>query len=414
MQTTDTTNIEKRNIESLLVKNETIIQAPNPQILACSSYIDVEIVLWQQSKEVEKGLVIFIGKLTADSWRSSRILKIAYKNDFSVVAISPPGIGKTTQLTPDIIQNSNVSSSSFLYWIIVTCFQKKTTETVIVSQSNSITQLYTIPLIMTYPVAGIIFFNTNMGIKWFTALNPVISDHYYYQPVNFGNTIVRYIGDKTPPIISASNSIQNKVSNSSKLDNSKTIRSLVISNYKSSNNINRLNSNSHRALQTIQSNEVNYVKGMSNVTKAIFSCVAPGVSYKFNVDWYLTEQDKLGPFGWFDGKYTIPGWQMVQTVYEATDFDVFEGTRVKNGSYVLNISYFKPLAIALSQTLPIIAQIIAFPSNTLNSQTLQSSDNIAPTTFNDIRQKEYMRYRTKFELIPAQNVIYTSIFHFIY
>ncbi|EEA05509.1 uncharacterized protein CMU_025150 [Cryptosporidium muris RN66] len=400
------------------MKNETIIQAPNPQILACSSYIDVEIVLWQQSKEVEKGLVIFIGKLTADSWRSSRILKIAYENEFTVVAISPPGIGKTTQLTLDIIENSNVSSSSFLNWIIVTCLQKKTTETVIVSQSNSITQLYTIPLIMTYPVAGIIFFNTNMGIKWFTALNPVISDHYYYQPVNFDNTIVRYIGDKTPPVISTSNSTQNEASNSSKLDNSKTIRSLVTSNYKSSNNINRLNSNSHRALQTIQSNEVNYVKGMSNVTKAIFSCVAPGVSYKFNVDWYLTEQDKLGPFGWFDGKYTIPGWQMVQTVYEATDFDVFEGTRVKNGSYVLNISYFKPLAIALSQTLPIIAQIIAFPSNTSNSQTLQSnstnfsnftgSDNIAPTTFNDIRQKEYMRYRTKFELIPAQNVYCTT------
>ncbi|KAH8740633.1 hypothetical protein FG386_002595, partial [Cryptosporidium ryanae] len=191
--------------ENKLKETINISKQQNKQILSCSSDTDIELLYWKQSSEIEKGLVLFIGKLLVDTWYNSKVLESAYKNEFTVAAINPPGYGKSSKL----IGNNNVTNSSYLYWLISSCLNFEVKKTVIVTHSNSITQKYVIPLIMNYQVSGIVFFNTNMGIKWFNAKNPLINDHYYYQPLNFNDTIIRYIGDKKQILYSSNQSSEN-------------------------------------------------------------------------------------------------------------------------------------------------------------------------------------------------------------
>ncbi|OII72610.1 uncharacterized protein cubi_03346 [Cryptosporidium ubiquitum] len=166
----------------------------------------------------------------------------------------------------------------------------------------------------------------------------------------------------------------------------------------------------------------NYDKGVSNINEVINSCIAPNVTYKYDQRWYITEQNKMGPFGWFDGKYTIPGWRTMQMAYESFDFDALDSKKLNNGTYLLTLEYFLPLIETLNEILPLIAQRIAFSSifnsNNTGSNNLdhvndqdqsnqyESSKYIqdAPTTWSNHRQDAYLKYRANFELIPAQEI----------
>ncbi|TRY49703.1 Alpha/Beta hydrolase fold containing protein [Cryptosporidium tyzzeri] len=665
----------------------------------------------KQDQSEEKGLVLFIGKLIADTWLKSKVLDEAYKNGFTVAAVSPPGYGKSGKLTNSKIRNKSetISSSSFLFWLVNNCLKFETRKIVVVTHSNSITQKYVIPLIMSYPIAGIVFFNTNMGIKWFNAKNPIINDHLYYQPINFNDTIVRYIGDREPLVVS-SNTIENQFesSKSNNIDkmSSKNEKKVHISNQISVTNTKRPISSKNQSKTTTtttktttttiytstsssadvtnsdtsneetntedsESSELeleqeemqheetnkdtnsgdstimdglnsfsesltkkdsdetlnekessidkinketkplntttftttkkptvtttttttrkpvgtnttttkkpigtatttkkptmttnttttkkpigmtnttmkptattttkkptvattttrkptaatttkkptattttkkptvattttkkptattttkkptvattttkkpiiitttttkrttivttkspvktvkttksvsmknmqnqqqylhaqklmnkrfliskntyldkNYDKGVSNITKVMNHCIAPNVTYKYDQRWYITEQNKMGPFGWFDGKYTIPGWRTMQMAYESFDFDNFDSKRLSNGTYLLTLDYFIPLIETLNEILPLIAQRIAFSNiinsnntgiNNSNNQKL-ISENIqeAPTTWNSNRQNAYLKYRANYELIPAQEIYCTN------
>ncbi|KAH7649822.1 hypothetical protein FG379_001666, partial [Cryptosporidium bovis] len=204
----DEANIEENKLKESINENK----QQSKQILSCSSDIDIELIYLKQKAGIEKGLVLFIGKLLIDTWYNSKVLESAYENEFTIAAINPPEYGKSSK----IIGSNNVTNSSYLYWLISSCLKSDTKKTVIVTHSNSITQKYVIPLIMNYKVSGIVFFNTNMGIKWFNAKNPLINDHYYYQPINMNNTIIRYIGDKKPVLYDFTKSSEINNSNISK------------------------------------------------------------------------------------------------------------------------------------------------------------------------------------------------------
>ncbi|KAL5366852.1 threonine repeat-containing protein [Cryptosporidium parvum] len=771
-------NNDKVQTSNSITKNTKSLITTKTQILSCSSELDIEIVLMKQDQSEEKGLVLFIGKLIADTWLKSKVLDEAYKNGFTVAAVSPPGYGKSGKLTNSKIGNKSetISSSSFLFWLVNNCLKFETRKIVVVTHSNSITQKYVIPLIMSYPIAGIVFFNTNMGIKWFNAKNPIINDHLYYQPINFNDTIVRYIGDKEPLVVS-SNTIDNQfessksnnidkmssnnekkvhISNQISVTNTKrpissknqsttttttkmttttTSTSTSSSSSSSADVTNSDTSNEETNTEDSESSELeleqeemqqeesnkdtnsgdstimdglnsflesltkkdrdetlnekessidkinketkplntttftttkkptvtttttttrkpvgtnttttkkpigtatttkkptvtsnttttkkpigtttttkkptvatnttttkkpigtttttkkptvatntattkkpigtttttkkttmttnttttkkpigttnttkkptattttrkptattttkkptvattttkkpivattttkkptattttrkpivttttrkptvtttkkpiiitttttkrvtivttkspvktvkttksvsmknmqnqqqylhaqklmnkrllipkstyldkNYDKGVSNITKVMNHCIAPNVTYKYDQRWYITEQNKMGPFGWFDGKYTIPGWRTMQMAYESFDFDNFDSKRLSNGTYLLTLDYFIPLIETLNEILPLIAQRIAFSNiinsnntgiNNSNNQTI-ISDNIqeAPTTWNSHRQNAYLKYRANYELIPAQEIYCTN------
>ncbi|KAJ1612745.1 threonine repeat-containing protein [Cryptosporidium canis] len=663
--------IENIDIRANSVFTSTETKTPKPakssgtQILSCSSDMDVEIVLWRQIQSKEKGLVLFIGKILADTWLKSNALSEAFNNGFTVAAISPPGFGKSDK----IIQSRNkshseiISASSFLFWLVNGCLKFDTRKMVLVTHSNSITQKYVVPFIMSYPIAGIVFFNTNMGIKWFSAKNPMINDHLYYQPINFNNTMVRYIGDKEPLLASTSSVDNHKIGDlirknddkvlvSKKInlpagkrpisssttttatsiniedlshnfadqedgeqdqtvldeqqqDDSSTLEkvngfletalsekssenSLVsdenpkhgtapstirpsapvnttlttkrtpimtnntnVATKRPSSNISTTNntttkrptSNSNKkrpasntsvnntttrrptastttkttittttkkpgggqtatktttrrpggthtttkkpgggqtttktttrrpggthtvttqkvvtatttkrptvvttrpavstarttkstTVKNMQSKQQyqhaknlmnrrvlgskgpsfdrNYDKGVSNITRVMNSCIAPDVTYKYDQRWYLTEQNKMGPFGWFDGKYTIPGWKTMQMAYESFDFDNLNSKRLSNGTYLLTLDYFKPLIETLNEILPLIAQRVAISNqlglnNTKALNQTESSKYIqeAPTTWSNHRQDAYIKYRANFELVPAQEI----------
>ncbi|KAJ1611966.1 threonine repeat-containing protein, partial [Cryptosporidium canis] len=210
---------ESSDIKASSVFTSTETKTPKPakssgtQILSCSSDMDVEIVLWRQSQSEEKGLVLFIGKILADTWLKSNALSEAFNNGFTVAAISPPGFGKSDKIIKSRNKSHSeaISASSFLFWLVSGCLKFDTRKMVLVTHSNSITQKYVVPFIMSYPIAGIVFFNTNMGIKWFSAKNPMINDHLYYQPINFNNTMVRYIGDREPLLASTSSADKHKI-----------------------------------------------------------------------------------------------------------------------------------------------------------------------------------------------------------
>ncbi|POM85048.1 putative integral membrane protein [Cryptosporidium meleagridis] len=809
-------NNDKLKTSNSITKTKKSLITTKTQILSCSSELDIEIVIMKQDQSEEKGLVLFIGKLIADTWLKSKVLDEAYNNGFTVAAVSPPGYGKSGKLTNSKIGNNfeTISSSSFLFWLVNNCLKFETRKVVIVTHSNSITQKYVIPLIMSYPIAGIVFFNTNMGIKWFNAKNPIINDHLYYQPINFNNTIVRYIGDKEPLVVS-SNTVENQFESSKSINFDETSSNdekrvhisnqISISNTKrptsknqaittttkattttttttfssSSEGVNNSDiSNDEKNIEDLESSELNqleqeelqheelnkdtnsgdsttmdglnnflesstktdrdetlnekesyndkinketkplnnvtftttkkptvtttnttkkptvtttnttkkptvttttkkptvttttkkptvtttttkkptaattttkkptattttkkptvttttkkptattttkkpivttttkkptattttkkptaattttkkptvttttkkptaittttkkptvttttkkptaattttkkptvttitkkptvittttkkptvttttkkptaittttkkptvttttkkptaattttkkptvttitkkptvittttkkptvtttttkkmtlvttkppvktvkttksvsiknmqnqqqylhaqklmnkrflipkntyldknYDKGVSNITKVINHCIAPNVTYKYDQRWYITEQNKMGPFGWFDGKYTIPGWRTMQMAYESFDFDNFDSKRLSNGTYLLTLDYFIPLIETLNEILPLIAQRIAFSNinsnntgiNNSNNQTI-ISENIqeAPTTWNSHRRNAYLKYRANYELIPAQEIYCTN------
>ncbi|KAF7458253.1 putative integral membrane protein [Cryptosporidium felis] len=782
------------------LENSAQLNPPRPQILSCTSDFNLEILYWKQDQSVEKGLVLFIGKLVSDLWSKSKALEEAYRNGFTVLVITPPGYGKSEKIvnSNNQPQLTKISNSSFLFWIITDCLKYDTRRVVVVTHSNSITQKYVIPLIMSYPVAGIVFFNTNMGIKWFNALNPVINDHFYYRPMNFNETIVRYIGDRKPletkisvdgkpeskesgnatwqekvnkkhisnkidGVINNSNLNSNKATstktsipsittksvneNKEKLelstkkypdDNSKIsqeeleneeeesednqeteqiidessqenmenseisdevngfLESISTDNFKkeNSNNYNKeevsmkvntnqntgknstsitttkkpverttnstmtnlttknptnntinannptekprnstntdittkkpitkpsnttsthktnvatkkpvskpanstnihtttkkptsnltttkkpiskptnstsihtntkkptnnltttkkpiskptnstsihtttkkpknnltttkspvatssttkkplnkpatttrpavittaknpppkttatttnktikINSTSTRKpvtttttkrqvakttattkktvtmtttkkivtklttksvamknqqkqkqylhAQSLQKKrflasktaftDKNYDKGVSNMKAVVENCIAPNFTYKYDNRWHITEQNKMGPFGWFDGKYTIPGWRTMQMAYESFDFDDLDAQKLKNGTYILTVEYFSSLIQTLSQILPLIAQRIAFSKvqnttdNTDDSQTNSNQKDKyahdAPSTWNKNRQNAYLKYRSNFELVPAEEIYCTN------
>ncbi|KAH7649335.1 hypothetical protein FG379_001881, partial [Cryptosporidium bovis] len=164
------------------------------------------------------------------------------------------------------------------------------------------------------------------------------------------------------------------------------------------------------------------LKGIKDISKVISSCIASNTTYKYDTRWYLTEQNKMGPFGWFDGKYTIPGWKTMEMSYESFDFDFFDAEKLSNGTYILTFEYFNLLIETLNNILPVIAQRIAFMdmNNNINIHDKNSSVEIkqidnesiinideAPTTFNDNRQNAYLKYRTNYELVPAQEIYCT-------
>ncbi|KAH8741138.1 hypothetical protein FG386_001265, partial [Cryptosporidium ryanae] len=224
-----------------------------------------------------------------------------------------------------------------------------------------------------------------------------------------------------------SNNITNNNQKTSNITNNNQKSNNITNNNQKASNItnNKVCNSEEESIKTTDVNKDN-IKGIKDISKVISNCIALNTTYKYDTNWYLTEQNKMGPFGWFDGKYTIPGWKTMEMSYESFDFDFLDAEKLSNGTYILTSDYFNSLIETLNSILPVIAQRIAFidlnknitkgilMNNKVNIDEEITKDNDiminieeAPTTLNDNRQNAYLKYRTNYELIPAQEIYCT-------
>eukprot|EP00918_Siedleckia_nematoides_P052081 GHVU01113839.1.p1 GENE.GHVU01113839.1~~GHVU01113839.1.p1 ORF type:complete len:492 (+),score=70.44 GHVU01113839.1:61-1536(+) len=164
----------------------------------CSQYsIDIEAIYWTRPEEdVSYGTVVFLGKMSADSWRSAAILHIPRVEGFDVLAISPPGFGNSSNITSLFSEQgmaSPVSQFNYLEVLLQDCFKVPPETAVIVVHSNWLARHYVFPLLTSRIVLAYVLWNTRMGTDWLVEVDPVQNDHYFYRPLSIN---YYYVGER--------------------------------------------------------------------------------------------------------------------------------------------------------------------------------------------------------------------------
>ncbi|PHJ25158.1 tubulin delta [Cystoisospora suis] len=126
------------------------------------------------------GTVAFVGLMPAKTWVDAEVLEHVYKQGFDAVALSPPGIGATTNITN--LKGSFYNDENFLAQVLESCLDIRLNTTVVVSHSNIVTRQFFFPLLMNRPLFGFVLFDSFAGDEWVTEVNPAFDDHEYYQP----------------------------------------------------------------------------------------------------------------------------------------------------------------------------------------------------------------------------------------
>eukprot|EP00921_Rhytidocystis_pertsovi_P024817 GHVQ01039959.1.p1 GENE.GHVQ01039959.1~~GHVQ01039959.1.p1 ORF type:complete len:446 (-),score=72.74 GHVQ01039959.1:219-1556(-) len=389
---------------------------PATQLLSCGTEDDqpVEFVLWRQAykkatnstdAEPSNGLVIFVGKMQADEWIKAGVLQVPFSMNWDVLAISPPGIGRTFRPAndPDLstrrtFEARPISVASFLKDVVTDCLQLGENilqKTVIVSHSNDISTRVVFPLLITEKLLGFILLDSHMGTSWMEAVDPILDDHFFYRPSTMN---YKYLGGRRR----RQRLLRGTVVEEKNLyhRNADRIDSQQLSPVRDRHGeYNATDISRHvKPLGTEEAAAVGQQYHSSRqLQQRLIDCRAvPLVDVVDDDVWRGQDLSKVGPMGYFEGRFQIDGWANVEA--EIRERGSPDPTATPGEDfYVLNMEYFEPLKQSLREFLV-----------ELRNATHPSSDVLlshgGDTPFRDNRREEFFDKKVNFETVRPESI----------